>query len=95
MQVSPQRAEKTEGGMRVLLCFQSMVLVGREGNVASCLRKDRISQVREGGGSQGVNMKADPYGEEGFWRDGRSVSVLQKQDETDKRKQLVKKVFKK
>ncbi|XP_039460005.1 DNA-(apurinic or apyrimidinic site) lyase 2 isoform X3 [Oreochromis aureus] len=40
---------------------------------------DRMSQVREGGGSQGVNMKTGPYGEEGFWSNGRSVSALQRQ----------------
>lgn len=34
-----------------------------------------MSQVREGGGSQGVNVKTGPYGEEGFWSNGRSVSA--------------------
>lgn len=42
-----------------------------------------MSQVREGGGSQGVNMKTGPYGEEGFWSNGRSVSALQRQGETE------------
>lgn len=65
--------------------FQSMVLVSRVGNVASylgwtgCLRS---------GKEEGANMKTGPYGEEGFWSNGRSVSALQRQGKTETRKKI-------
>lgn len=34
-------------------------------------------------------MKTGPYGEEGFWSNGRSVSALQRQGETDKKKKNI------
>lgn len=43
-----------------------MDLVSRVGNVASYEGRKR---------EPGVNMKTGPYGEEGFWSNGRSVSA--------------------
>lgn len=47
---------------------------------------DRMSWVRKGGGSRGVNMKTGPYGEKGVWSNGRSVSALQRRGETEQQK---------
>jgi len=74
-----------------------MVVVGGSGVCSIISGTDRMPQVREGRGSQGVNMKTGPYGEEGFWSNGKSVSALWKQGETDKkknRKHLVQHVLK-
>ena len=60
-----------------------MVLVGRVGNVASYLGWTGCLESGKGGGSRGVNMKTGPYGEEGDWSNGRSVSALQRQGETE------------
>lgn len=48
---------------------------GQSGECSIISGMDRMSQVRKGGGSQGVNMKTGPYGEEGVWSNGRSVSA--------------------
>lgn len=76
MQVSRLQAERPRGwDERFFFFFQSMFLVGREGNATSYLGWTGCLESGKGGGSQGVNMKTDPYGEEGVWSNERSVSA--------------------
>lgn len=40
-------------------------------------------------GAVGIDMKTGPYGEKGVWSNGRSVSALQRQGETETKTYLV------
>lgn len=48
--------------------------------------QDVLSQERRR--EPGVNMKTGPYGEKGVWSNGRSVSALQRQGETETKKHI-------
>lgn len=48
--------------------------------------QDVLSQERTR--EPGVNMKTGPYGEKGVWSNGRSVSALQRQGETETKKHI-------
>lgn len=77
MLVSPLQAEKPRGP-------DERGFFGGECCIISGM--DRMSWVRKGGGSRGVNMKTGPYGEKGVWSNGRSVSALQRRGETEQQK---------
>lgn len=85
------KQKNQEGRMRVGVFFFLTFLIHGWYSGECCIISvmDRMSRVRKGGGSQGVNMKTVPYGEKGIWSNGRSVSALQKQGETEQKTGLV------